>query len=565
MPSHARHVQQFKESNVPIFHHFQVESQLDAMHSPVVQLKSGGYIVLNQTEALVAIDVNSGRATRERHIEVTALKTNLEAAEEVARQLRLRDLAGLVVVDFIDMEESRHNRDVERRLKEAMRSDRARIQLGRVSPFGLLELSRQRLRPSLVESSTVICPRCGGNGHVRSIYSSALGVLRALEEEGLKARDAEIRATVPTAVALHLLNELRGRLIEIEQRYGFRVTVATDDGLVNEVYRLERATPLPAGEAETERADDDGGRKRRRRGRRRRGADEEADEPVRYAADEESPSEEMEAAEEAGADGEDGKKGRRRRGKRGGRRRSRRRGEGQGEAGAPEEAEVREASEAEESAAPDEADDAAPEENEAAEQPRPRRQRRQRQRPAAKAAAAPSDDAQAEPETDEGPADGADFADAGEEAQADEGPGNKPAQRARKPGEGSRRRRRPATAKASDGDDNAAEAPAAQDARAGAKASGGERSEQAPDGDGDGGLPAAAAPEGDRFGDGPDERHAELRIEPRVEPHGESPVESRGERHEDGAGMGSGAASGEHGEDDDPDQPKRRGWWQRWV
>ena len=225
MPSHAKKVQQYKDQSAPIFHHYQVEGQLEAMHSPTVQLKAGGYIVLNQTEALVAIDVNSGRATRERHIEVTALKTNLEAAEEVARQLRLRDLAGLVVVDFIDMEESRHNRDVERKLKEAMRSDRARIQLGRISPFGLLEMSRQRLRPSLFESSTESCPRCDGSGHVRSIYSSALAVLRNLEEEGLRGRDDDIRVTVPTAVALYLLNDFRSRLIEVEQRYGFKVTV----------------------------------------------------------------------------------------------------------------------------------------------------------------------------------------------------------------------------------------------------------------------------------------------------------------------------------------------------
>jgi ribonuclease E len=184
MPSHARKVQLYKDPTVPLFYRYKVEDQIDAMHNATVQLKSGGYIVLNQTEALVAIDVNSGRATRERHIEVTALKTNLEAAEEVARQLRLRDLAGLIVIDFIDMEESRHNRAVERKLKEAMRLDRARIQLGRISPFGLLEMSRQRLRPSLFESSTVVCPNCHASGYVRTTESMALHVLRGLEEEG---------------------------------------------------------------------------------------------------------------------------------------------------------------------------------------------------------------------------------------------------------------------------------------------------------------------------------------------------------------------------------------------
>jgi ribonuclease E len=334
MPSHAKKVQQYKDQSTPIFHHYQVEGQLEAMHSPTVQLKAGGYIVLNQTEALVAIDVNSGRATRERHIEVTALKTNLEAAEEVARQLRLRDLAGLVVVDFIDMEEPRHNRDVERKLKEAMRSDRARIQLGRVSPFGLLEMSRQRLRPSLFESSTESCPRCDGTGHVRSVYSSALAVLRNLEEEGLRGRDGEIRVAVPTAVALYLLNEFRNRLIEVEQRYGFKVTVDADDKLLSDDYRLDRVTPSSSPAAEAVAEEDDSGRKRRRGRRRRKAGEEEgAGEDVRPA----EPDAELEASEpegreetrEAAGETDDVKKGRRRRGRRGGRRRSRRRPEAQ--------------------------------------------------------------------------------------------------------------------------------------------------------------------------------------------------------------------------------------------
>ena len=168
MPSHSKRVKLYNDPSVPLLHRFQVEGQLDAIHSPIVQLRSGGYIVINPTEALVAIDVNSGRSTRERNIEETALKTNLEAAEEVARQLRLRDLAGLIVIDFIDMEEHRHNGAVERRVKDAMRHDRARIQIGRISPFGLLELSRQRLRPSLLEASTQPCPHCAGTGHIRS-------------------------------------------------------------------------------------------------------------------------------------------------------------------------------------------------------------------------------------------------------------------------------------------------------------------------------------------------------------------------------------------------------------
>ncbi|MDX1576634.1 MAG: Rne/Rng family ribonuclease, partial [Kiloniellales bacterium] len=332
MPSHAKKVKQYKDQSTPIFHHYQVEGQLEAMHSPTVQLKSGGYIVLNQTEALVAIDVNSGRATRERHIEETALKTNREAAEEVARQLRLRDLAGLIVVDFIDMEDPRHNREVERKLKEAMRSDRARIQLGRVSPFGLLELSRQRLRPSLFESSTDICPRCGGTGHVRSVHSSALAVLRSLEEEGLRGRGGDIRVAVPIAVALHLLNQFRSRLMEVEQRYGFTVTVEADDALLSDDYRLDRETPAaqPARDAE---ADEEEPGRKRRRGRRRRKAGEEepAGEPTRTAEPDATVDEDVsdgrEEAREAAGESDDGKKGRRRRGRRGGRRRSRRRSE----------------------------------------------------------------------------------------------------------------------------------------------------------------------------------------------------------------------------------------------
>ena len=212
MPSHAKRVKLYRDPSDPLFHRFQVESQIDAIHSPIVQLRSGGYIVINPTEALVAIDVNSGRSTKERNIEETALKTNIEAAEEIARQLRLRDLAGLIVIDFIDMEEHRNQAAVERRLKEAMRHDRARIQLGRISPFGLLELSRQRLRPSLLEASTQPCPHCNGTGHIRSTESTALHVLRAIEEEGMRRRSAEIAVAVPTVVALYILNQKRADL-----------------------------------------------------------------------------------------------------------------------------------------------------------------------------------------------------------------------------------------------------------------------------------------------------------------------------------------------------------------
>ncbi len=248
MPSHTKRVKFYNDPSVPLFHRFQVEGQLDAIHSPVVQLRSGGYIVINPTEALVAIDVNSGRSTRERNIEETALKTNLEAAEEVARQLRLRDLAGLIVIDFIDMEEHRNNGAVERRVKDAMRHDRARIQLGRISPFGLMELSRQRLRPSLLEASTAPCPHCNGTGHIRSTESTALHVLRAIEEEGMRRRSAEISVAVSSAVALYILNQKRGALQHTEARYGFHVTITEDNSLVPPAFRLDRTRALTPAE-----------------------------------------------------------------------------------------------------------------------------------------------------------------------------------------------------------------------------------------------------------------------------------------------------------------------------
>jgi ribonuclease E len=238
MPQHAQKIQFHRDGG--LFARHGVEAQLDAMHSPVVQLKSGGYVVINQTEALVAIDVNSGRSTRERHIEDTAFRTNVEAADEIARQLRLRDLAGLIVIDFIDMESNRHDATVERRLKEALRHDRARIQVGRISHFGLLEMSRQRLRPSLAETTFVACPACSGVGQVRSIESSALSVMRAIEEEGAKRRAAEIAVHVASPVALYLLNRKRDRLARIEQRFGMAVLFEPDDTLAPPALRIDR-------------------------------------------------------------------------------------------------------------------------------------------------------------------------------------------------------------------------------------------------------------------------------------------------------------------------------------
>ncbi|MGZ5960839.1 MAG: Rne/Rng family ribonuclease [Rhizomicrobium sp.] len=227
MPSNVRAVKQYRDGQ-PLFSRMGVESQLDAMFSPTVQLRSGGYIVINQTEALVSIDVNSGRSTREHHIEDTALKTNLEAAEEVARQLRLRDLAGLIVIDFIDMDEKRNNRAVERKLSDCLRQDRARIQVGRISHFGLLEMSRQRIRASVLESSTEPCPQCGGSGHVRSVSSVALQLLRGLEEILMKGATHNLVVRTRTDVALYVLNHKRGHLRDLESSFKVSLAVIAD-------------------------------------------------------------------------------------------------------------------------------------------------------------------------------------------------------------------------------------------------------------------------------------------------------------------------------------------------
>ena len=239
MPSHAKRVQRFSDS-VPIFNKFKIETQLDYLYEPTVQLKSGGYIVLNQTEALVAVDVNSGRSTKERNIEETALKTNLEAAEEIARQLKLRDLAGLVVIDFIDMYENKNQHAIERKMRDVVKSDRARIQMSRISQFGLMELSRQRLRPSVMEASTQPCPHCSGTGVVRSIESTALQVLRNLEEEGIKQQAAEVTVFVPTEIGFYLLNRKRDALIGMEERYDFRILLDHDDKLIVPQHRVEK-------------------------------------------------------------------------------------------------------------------------------------------------------------------------------------------------------------------------------------------------------------------------------------------------------------------------------------
>ncbi|TLP64418.1 Rne/Rng family ribonuclease [Parasedimentitalea maritima] len=251
MPSHAKNVKRYNET-LPLFARYQVESYLGGMFNPTVQLKSGGYIVIDVTEALVAIDVNSGRATKEGSIEDTATKTNLEAAEEVARQLRLRDLAGLIVIDFIDMDERKNNAAVEKRIKDKLKTDRARIQIGRISGFGLMEMSRQRLRPGMLEATTQPCPSCHGTGLIRSDDNMALTILRQIEEEGTRGRSREVLVRCPVSIANFLMNQKREHIAQIEARYGLSVRIEGDPHLVSPDFTLEklktatRAVPVAA-------------------------------------------------------------------------------------------------------------------------------------------------------------------------------------------------------------------------------------------------------------------------------------------------------------------------------
>ena len=281
IPSHVKKVSLYKDTQLPLFNRYQIESQINEISQPEVRLKSGGYLVINPTEALISVDVNSGKATKGRHIEETALKTNLEAADEVARQLKLRDLGGLVVIDFIDMENRRNNGKVERRMKDALSTDRARVQVGRISSFGLMELSRQRLSPSLTEAQYEKCKTCSGIGIVPTDDAMSIMVLRAIEEEGIRARAAQIIVQVTNDVALFILNYKRRKLAEIEKRYDLQVLLRVDDTIPASEYRIEVSKPADKGddEAATETQssgnDDDGDnqkpRKRSRRGGRGRG------------------------------------------------------------------------------------------------------------------------------------------------------------------------------------------------------------------------------------------------------------------------------------------------------
>lgn len=365
MPSQAKVVQRYQDPT-PIFARQGIEAQLDKMLQPNVTLRSGGYIIINQTEALVAIDVNSGRSTREHSVEDTALQTNLEAAEEVARQLRLRDLAGLIVIDFIDMEEKRNNRAVEKRLKDCLKDDRARIQIGTISHFGLMEMSRQRIRASVLESTMQVCPTCGGNGFIRSASSMALHVLRSIEEHILKHGTHNVIVKVPTTTALYILNEKRHTLDELERNHGLHISIQAEEGHGHAHVAIENGTEVPrkigvevvqpqtvepvdedivdeesldatdaqdAPEPTEARDTSEEPRRRKRRRRRRRGEgdvaegngrpDDASEDDATDDGDEDEASSEASAETSAEAPSEDengGDRKRRRRGRRGGRR-----------------------------------------------------------------------------------------------------------------------------------------------------------------------------------------------------------------------------------------------------
>lgn len=369
MPSHARRVKPYSDP-VPLFQRYGAEDQLSAMYDPVVQLKSGGYLVINPTEALVSIDINSGRSTKEHGIEQTALSTNLEAAREIARQLRLRDMAGLVVIDFIDMEYGSNVRKVEKAMKDALKNDRARIQVGRISGFGLMEMSRQRLRTGVLESTTRQCPHCDGTGLVRTASSSGLAALRLIEDEAAKGRGTIITLFASTEASIYLLNAKRADLAEIEDRYGVSVEVIPEGENEGAKMRVNSAGPRPSSppkfapiedlvddsdddfededdfdEAEErgdarDNSDDDGNRKKRRRrrrggrGRRQDGEEssERSDGDQDDDRDEDGSDQEANGDREAFADDEGGSDRPRKRRRRGGRRRGGRgRGEGSGE------------------------------------------------------------------------------------------------------------------------------------------------------------------------------------------------------------------------------------------
>ncbi|MEO1731187.1 MAG: Rne/Rng family ribonuclease [Pseudomonadota bacterium] len=437
MPSHARRVKAYSDP-VPLFQRYGAEDQLRAMYDPMVQLKSGGYLIINPTEALVSIDINSGRSTKEHGIEQTALHTNLEAAREIARQLRLRDMAGLVVIDFIDMEYNSNTRKVEKAMKEALKSDRARIQVGRISGFGLMEMSRQRLRTGVLEATTRPCPHCDGTGLVRTASSAGLSALRLIEDEAAKGKGTIIKLAASTEAAIYLLNEKRNELVEIEQRYGVtievvpegedegaKMSVASHGPRPTEAPKFEPIVDddddddLPEEEAEDNDFDDEDDAPRKKKRRRRRGGrgrnkkrqeegaegyDEDGEERSDdNSSDEGSGSDEgsddessVDSAEGGEESDEDKPKRRRRRGGRGRRRKTDEEGsdeasEGEDEAAGSDQAVEAQSAETEETPAPVEAPEAETAEEAPAEE-KPKRRRTRRKKPdedAAPAAEAP--------------------------------------------------------------------------------------------------------------------------------------------------------------------------------
>jgi ribonuclease E len=374
MPSHVRRVKLHSETT-PLFQRYGVEDQLSAMYQPIVQLKSGGYLVINPTEALVSIDINSGRSTREHNIEQTAYNTNLEAAQEIARQLRLRDMAGLIVIDFIDMEQSSHVRKVEKAMKEALKNDRARIQVGRISSFGLMEMSRQRLRTGVLEASTKPCPHCEGTGLMRTAASAGLSALRIIEDEAARGRGERILLRAGKEAAVYVLNKKRGELADIEQRYGVFIEIVIDEGFEGARMSVESSGPPPVAVARPELPPLE---------------DEEEEETVEISLEgEEEEEEEEEKAEARGSEREGERHGRRRRRRRrGGRGRGRREG---AEGETPEQAEEVPGAAAEQEP---EQPEAAPEE---AEQTKRRRRRGGRKGKAPEQAAGPVPEPESSP------------------------------------------------------------------------------------------------------------------------------------------------------------------------
>ncbi|QIG81695.1 Rne/Rng family ribonuclease [Sphingosinithalassobacter tenebrarum] len=577
MPSHARRVKQYADA-VPLFQRSHVEDQLSAMYHPVVQLKSGGYLVINPTEALVSIDINSGRSTREHNIEQTATATNLEAAQEIARQLRLRDMAGLVVIDFIDMDHSSNVRKVEKAMKEALKNDRARIQVGRISAFGLMEMSRQRLRTGVLEASTVTCSHCEGTGLVRTASSAGLSALRLIEDEAARGRGSQLTLRSSQEAAFYVLNKKRADIAEIEERYGVSVEITSDGELEGARMSVEASGPPPAHaprfeklaeepeeeildieedeteEEEAQQGSDDGSRKRRRRRRGRRGRTRTNDQAIDQETDDngdegdasengegdtaEADDTENEASDE---NGEGAPRKRRRRGRRGGRRSN-----GSGETTEESNADSEPTQDA--TAEPEPTVDATPQpvaesaETTEAETPaeeKPKRRRRPKARPAAETEA--GDAAQATP-TDAAPA----------EAETET-----PAAETEAPAKPKRTRRKKADPAAENADESPAAA-AEPEAPAKPKRTRRKKPEPAagPAETGTAEPAEAAKPEPAETASEPAPAPAEPVVEEAApEPAPEAPATP--------AQPEPVAAQAEQGAEDDSGEPPRRGWWQR--